>query len=130
MNLKNGYKNQKDSDPNTLESFKILISNIKYLKDKTWGCPWQKMQSHKSLIPFLNEESSEFIDAIYIFNEDTPIKLIESIRPDILVKGADYEENKIVGSSFVKSYGGKISRIELVKNQSSSNIINTIKDFK
>ncbi len=39
MNLKNGYK--------------------------TWGCPWQKMQSHKSLIPFLNEESSEFIDAIY-----------------------------------------------------------------
>ena len=74
--------------------------------------------------------SIKFIDAICIFNEDTPIKLIESIRPDILVKGADYEENKIVGSSFVKSYGGKISRIELVKNQSSSNIINTIKDFK
>ena len=65
MNLKNGYNNQKDSDLSTLESFKILISNIKYLKDKTWGCPWQKMQSHKSLIPFLNEESSEFIDAIY-----------------------------------------------------------------
>ena len=65
MNLKNGYNNQKDSDLSTLESFKILISNIKYLKDKTWGCPWQKMQSHKSLIPFLNEESSEFIDAVY-----------------------------------------------------------------
>ena len=65
MNLNNGYNNQKDSDQNTLESFKILISNIKYLKDKTWGCPWQKIQSHKSLIPFLNEESSEFIDAIY-----------------------------------------------------------------
>ena len=65
MNLNNGYNNQKDSDQNTLESFKILISNIKYLKDKTWGCPWQKIQSHKSLIPYLNEESSEFIDAIY-----------------------------------------------------------------
>ena len=65
MNLNNGFKNQKDSDQNTLESFKILISNIKYLKDKTWGCPWQKIQSHKSLIPFLNEESSELIDAIY-----------------------------------------------------------------
>ena len=65
MNLNNGYNNQKGSDQNTLESFKILISNIKYLKDKTWGCPWQKIQSHKSLIPFLNEESSELIDAIY-----------------------------------------------------------------
>ena len=37
MNLKNGYNNQKDSYLNTLKSFKILISNIKYLKDKTWG---------------------------------------------------------------------------------------------
>ena len=53
MDLNNGYNNQKDSDLNTLESFKILISNIKYLKDETWGCPWQKIQSHKSLIPFL-----------------------------------------------------------------------------
>ena len=59
------YNSQKNSDLETLESFKILISNIKSLKDKTWGCPWQKIQSHKSLIPFLHEESNEFIDAIY-----------------------------------------------------------------
>ncbi len=59
------YNLQKNSDLETLESFKILISNIKSLKDKNWGCPWQKIQSHKSLIPFLLEESNEFIEAIY-----------------------------------------------------------------
>ena len=59
------YNLQKNSDLKTLESFKILISNIKSLKDENWGCPWQKIQSHKSLIPFLQEESNEFIDAIY-----------------------------------------------------------------
>jgi len=65
MSSNNSYNYQKNSNLKTLESFKNLISNIKSLKDKTWGCPWQKKQSHISLIPFLNEESSEFIDAIY-----------------------------------------------------------------
>jgi len=59
------YNLQKNSDLDTVESFKLLISNIKSLKDKNWGCPWQKIQSHKSLIPFLHEESNEFIDEIY-----------------------------------------------------------------
>jgi len=61
MSSHDRYNLQKNSDLKTLESFKILISNVKSLKDKTWGCPWQKIQSHKSLIPFLHEESSEFI---------------------------------------------------------------------
>ena len=61
MSSNDRYNFQKNSDLETLESFKILISNVKSLKDKTWGCPWHKIQSHKSLIPFLNEESSEFI---------------------------------------------------------------------
>ena len=65
MSSKDRYNLQKNSDLETIDSFKILMSNVKSLKDKTWGCPWQKMQSHKSLIPFLHEESSEFIDAIY-----------------------------------------------------------------
>ena len=65
MSSNDSYNLQKNSALETLESFKILISNVKSLKDKTWGCPWQKIQSHKSLIPFLNEEISELIDAIY-----------------------------------------------------------------
>ena len=58
------YNLQKNSDFKTLESFEILISNIKSLKDKNWGCPWQKIQSHESLIPFLLEERNEFIEEI------------------------------------------------------------------
>ena len=70
MSSNDRYNLLKNSDLETLESFKILISIVKSLKDKTWGCPWQKIQSHKSLIRFLNEESSEFIDAIYEKNAD------------------------------------------------------------
>jgi len=70
MSSNNRYKLENNSDLETINSFKILISNIKALKDKTWGCPWQKIQSHISLIPFLHEESNEFIDAIYVKNAD------------------------------------------------------------
>ena len=70
MSSKNRDQLKNNSDLETLESFKILISNVKSLKDKTWGCPWQKIQSHISLIPFLYEESNELIDAIYEKNAD------------------------------------------------------------
>ena len=70
MSSNNRYKLENNSDLATINSFKNLISNIKALKDKTWGCPWQKIQSHISLIPFLYEESNEFIDAIYEKNAD------------------------------------------------------------
>ncbi len=77
MSSNDRYNLQKNSDLETIESFKILISNIKSLKDKTWGCPWQKIQSHKSLIPFLHEESNEFIDAIYEKKEDNMCEKLE-----------------------------------------------------
>ncbi len=64
MSSNNRYKLENNSDLETINSFKILISNIKALKDKTWGCPWQKIQSHISLIPFLYEESNEMKSSI------------------------------------------------------------------
>ena len=70
MTSKDRYNLKKNSNLETIENFKLLISNVKSLKDKNWGCPWQKVQSHISLIPFLHEESSEFIDAIYEKNVD------------------------------------------------------------
>ena len=82
MSSNDKYNLQNNSDLETLENFKILISNIKSLKDKTWGCPWQKIQSHKSLIPFLNEESSEFIDAIY---EKNAVNICEELG-DLLLQ--------------------------------------------
>jgi len=61
-----------------------------------------------------------FIDAVVIFDEDTPEFLIKKIQPNVLVKGADYEEKDIVGADFVKSYGGSVLRVDLLKEFSSS----------
>ncbi|MFN4196622.1 MAG: D-glycero-beta-D-manno-heptose 1-phosphate adenylyltransferase [Caldimicrobium sp.] len=67
------------------------------------------------------------VDYIVLFEEDTPEKLIQTLKPDILVKGADWEEDKIVGASFVKSYGGKVIRLEFTYEISTSMIIEKIK---
>ncbi len=64
-----------------------------------------------------------FVDYVVYFGEDTPAKLIERVRPDVLVKGADYKIREIVGSDFVKSYGGEVKRIKLVPGRSTTGII-------
>lgn len=64
------------------------------------------------------------VDYVVLFSEETPERLIRMIRPDILVKGADYKVSEIVGAEFVKSYGGKVKRIPLQKGRSTSKIIN------
>ncbi len=63
------------------------------------------------------------IDAVAIFDDDTPIKLIEAIRPDVLIKGADYTIGQIVGADFVMSYGGKVVRAELEPGHSTTGVI-------
>jgi len=67
--------------------------------------------------------SLSFVDAVVIFEEDTPENLIKSIRPDILVKGGDYTIETIVGANFVQSYGGFVRIIPLVENFSTTKII-------
>lgn len=66
------------------------------------------------------------VDYVTFFNEDTPKEIINELIPDVLVKGADWDEDKIVGADVVKANGGKVERIDFVTNQSTSNIINTI----
>lgn len=61
-----------------------------------------------------------------MFNEDTPYELIDAIKPDILVKGGDYEIDEIIGADIVKSYDGKVEIIPLVPGYSTTNIINKI----
>ncbi len=68
------------------------------------------------------------IDAVIIFEEDTPIHLIELIQPDVLVKGGDYNADTIVGAEIVKIHGGKVIIIPYLDNYSSSAIINTLAD--
>jgi len=66
------------------------------------------------------------VDYITIFDEPDPLALIRAIKPDILVKGADWEESEIIGSDVVKKYGGKVVRIEFVPDISTSKIIQRI----
>mgnify|MGYP001209606335 CR=1 FL=1 len=68
-----------------------------------------------------------FIDAIVIFDEETPEELIKALQPDVLVKGSDYSENEIVGSAFVKKNGGEVKTIPLTEGFSTTNIIEKIK---
>ena len=68
----------------------------------------------------------ETVDYIVSFGQDTPLKLITAIKPDILVKGADYTEDTVVGRSFVESYGGRVELAPLVEGMSSTGIVSRI----
>ncbi|MGC8862631.1 MAG: D-glycero-beta-D-manno-heptose 1-phosphate adenylyltransferase [Armatimonadota bacterium] len=66
------------------------------------------------------------VDAVVLFDEDTPIELINAIRPDVLVKGSDYTEDQVVGAREVKSWGGRVVLVPLVEGQSTSGIVSRI----
>ena len=70
-----------------------------------------------------------FIDAVVIFDNDTPLELIESINPDILAKGGDYKVEEIVGHNTVIKNGGRVITIPLVKGFSTTNIVNYINEI-
>lgn len=67
------------------------------------------------------------VDYIVIFSTETPRRLIARIKPDVLVKGADWARNDIVGKDIVDAYGGTVQRIRFVKGRSTTNVINRIK---
>ncbi len=67
------------------------------------------------------------VDFIVIFEEDTPYNLIKSLKPDVLVKGNDWELDKVVGRDIVEKEGGKIFLISVLENYSTSMIIEKIK---
>jgi D-beta-D-heptose 7-phosphate kinase / D-beta-D-heptose 1-phosphate adenosyltransferase len=66
------------------------------------------------------------VDLVIIFDEDTPLELIEALRPDVLVKGADYSEEEVVGGKEVKSWGGQVVLANLVDGESTSNTISKL----
>ena len=68
----------------------------------------------------------ESIDYLVRFDEDTPLRLIESVRPDVLVKGADYKKEQVVGWDLVESYGGRVALAPLIDGRSTSNVIERI----
>ncbi|GAB6281388.1 MAG: D-glycero-beta-D-manno-heptose 1-phosphate adenylyltransferase [Ignavibacterium sp.] len=91
----------------------------------------KKIKGEKRPIISENERANiilnlKAVDYVIIFDEETPYELINFIIPDILVKGADWEIDKIVGRAIVELNGGKVINIAFVNEQSTSKIIQTI----
>jgi len=63
------------------------------------------------------------VDCVVLFDEDTPLELIRRLRPDVLVKGADYAPAAIVGAREVEGWGGRVVRVPLVPDQSTTNLL-------
>jgi D-beta-D-heptose 7-phosphate kinase/D-beta-D-heptose 1-phosphate adenosyltransferase len=68
-----------------------------------------------------------FVDAVVVFAEDTPLELIGRVKPDVLVKGADYRIDQVVGRELVESYGGKVALVQLLPDSSTTLIIDRLK---
>jgi len=69
-----------------------------------------------------------WVDFVTIFPEATPLETIEQVRPDVLVKGAEYRESDIVGASFVKRSGGSVFRVPMKKGHSTRSIVRRMTD--
>jgi rfaE bifunctional protein nucleotidyltransferase chain/domain len=69
-----------------------------------------------------------FVDAVVVFNDSTPLELIKSIKPNVLVKGADYTPDKVVGANYVIENGGKLELIEYLEGFSTTKIETKIKN--
>lgn len=64
-----------------------------------------------------------FVQAVVLFEQDTPLELIRQVRPDVLVKGGDYQKHQVVGQELVEEGGGRVEIIDLVPGYSTSRII-------
>ena len=86
------------------------------------GRPVQDEKSRSLILAALR-----FVDAVVLFDEDTPLELIEFVKPDVLVKGSDYAAEDIVGYDIVKANGGEVITIDFLEGYSTSALIERIK---
>lgn len=100
-----------------------LNSDKSIAKLKGPGRPINNFEYRSKFLSYLN-----FIDIIIKFEDETPLELIKVIKPDVLVKGGDYEINKIVGYKEVIAYGGIVTTIDIKYNQSTSKILDKIQN--
>lgn len=88
--------------------------------------PTRPIQDENSRLMIL--AAMEFTDALILFDEDTPIKLIERIIPHVLVKGSDYKAEDIVGYEVVTSHGGRVETLDFLEGYSTTAIEKRIKN--
>jgi len=67
------------------------------------------------------------VDCVVLFEEDTPLELIRALRPDVLVKGADYGRDQIVGADDVEGWGGRVVRVPLVPRKSTTDLVRRLR---
>tara|TARA_B100001996_G_C18468520_1_gene519002 strand:- start:136 stop:609 length:474 start_codon:yes stop_codon:yes gene_type:complete len=91
-------------------------SSVKFLKGDKRPIENQKIRA-KNLLKL------DFVNAVCIFEEKTPIKLIKSVRPNFLIKGGDYNKTNVVGSDIIENWDGKVIIIPLIKGYSTTSII-------
>jgi len=94
-------------------------SSVRKLKGK--GRPVRGEQERAEILASLR-----MVDYVVIFNESTPLRLIKIIKPDVLVKGSDYKDKKVVGRDVVEKGGGKVYLFPLIKGYSSTDIISKL----
>jgi len=98
-----------------------LNSDLSIKKIKTENRPIISQNNRALLL-----SAFEFVDYIIIFNEETPIDLLKSLKPDVHIKGGDYKAINLPEYKIVKKYGGKIKILPFIKGCSSTSIINKI----
>ena len=98
-------------------------SSIKKIKGHTR--PVNKLQDRINMLSNLKS-----VDLVIPFKETTPLKLIKTIAPDVLVKGGDYKKKEVSGGTFVEKKGGKVIMIKFLKGFSSTKVINHIRGIK
>ncbi|HZS62344.1 MAG TPA: D-glycero-beta-D-manno-heptose 1-phosphate adenylyltransferase [Gemmatimonadaceae bacterium] len=69
----------------------------------------------------------EAVDLVVVFDEDTPLEIVQALEPDVLVKGGDYREETIVGAKEVRARGGDVKVVPLVQGQSTTSIVDRIR---
>jgi len=94
-------------------------NSIKRLKGKKR--PLIRLKDRMNIIAAL-----ESVDYVTSFDEDTPAEIITYLKPDLVIKGADYKVKDIVGARIVKEYGGSIKRIKFIKGYSVTSLVNGI----
>ena len=91
-------------------------ASVRRLKGKSR--PVQNQRDRAAILSALRS-----VDYVVMFGEDRPDRLIEQVRPDVLVKGADYRLSEIAGASFVKACGGTVRRLRLTPGRSTSRLL-------
>jgi len=74
-------------------------------------------------------EAIRYVDEVVVFDEDTPLRVIQELEPDVLVKGADYAVDEIVGARWVQEHGGRVYRVPLVEGRGTTEIIKSIQEL-